>query len=384
MNIAADTPPPDVSIRARPPSPRRLNRKVLLSGALLVGGVVAFALVAGLGDRPDRRGADAQAVAAAAGPPESIKGAASQYAAEDMPGGRLAAPEGDMLWGDHKPPEELQPPEDPLWTARRSDASAGNAAARADAPPDPQALARTAPILYRGGADGRDGDRSNGVSVSGPRASFMASQRADRETHLPEKLHPPRSRYELIAGAVIPAALVTELNSDLPGRVIAQVTTPVYDSVSGDHLLIPQGARLLGTYDSAATYGDRRLLLVWNRLVFPNGWSISLRGMEGADPSGAAGLTDRTDRHLDRLAGAIGLSAIISVIANEAEGDKGDGSLRQSVGDAAAQEAARTGGRIVDRELSVRPTLRIRAGGAVRVLVTRDIQLRAYRMDAVR
>jgi type IV secretion system protein VirB10 len=109
-----------------------------------------------------------------------------------------------------------------------------------------------------------------------------------------------------------------------------------------------------------------------------NGWSINLRGMEGSDPSGAAGLRDRTDQHLDRLAGAIGLSAIISVIANEAEDDS-EGSFGQSVGDAAAQEAARTGGRIVDRELSVRPTLRIRAGGAVRVLVTRDIQLRPYR-----
>ncbi|TPW07414.1 MAG: type IV secretion system protein VirB10 [Alphaproteobacteria bacterium] len=361
MSTASDAPPPDVSIRAKPPSPRRLNRKVLLSGALLVGGVVAFALAAGLGERPDQGAADAQAVAAAAGPPESIEGAASQYKAEDMPDGGPTAPDGDMLWGDHKPPEELQPPEDAVWTARASGAQGSGGRAGADAAPDPQALARTAPILFRGGSDGRD-DRSGGeagaLGGSGPRAAFLASQRADRDTRLPEKLSPPRSRYELIAGAVIPAALITELNSDLPGRVIAQVTTPVYDSVSGDHLLIPQGARLLGTYDSAATYGDRRLLLVWNRLVFPNGWSISLRGMEGSGPSGAAGLTDRTDHHLDRLAGAIGLSAIISVIANEAEGDKAN--------------------------VSVRPTLRIRVGGAVRVLVTRDIQLRPYRGEAPR
>lgn len=94
----------------------------------------------------------------------------------------------------------------------------------------------------------------------------------------------PRSPFELQAGSVINAALVTGLNSDLPGRVIAQVTTPVYDSLSGDHLLIPQGARLIGTYDSANAHGDRRLLLVWNRLVMPNGWSLSLAGMEAADP----------------------------------------------------------------------------------------------------
>ncbi len=161
------------------------------------------------------------------------------------------------------------------------------------------------------------------------------------------------------------------------------MTANVYDSVSGAHLLIPQGARLIGTYDADTSYGERRLVLVWNRLIFPNGWSISLRGMEGADPTGAAGLRDRTDNHLDRLAGAIGLSAIISVIADNAEDDD-QNSLAQSVGDAAAAEAARTGGRIVDRELSVRPTLRIRAGGSVRLLVTRDIQLRPYREDRSR
>jgi type IV secretion system protein VirB10 len=100
--------------------------------------------------------------------------------------------------------------------------------------------------------------------------------------------------------------------------------------------------------------------------------------MEGADPTGAAGLSDRTDNHLDRLAVAIALSAVVSVVADNSEEDDDDG-LSQSVGDAAAAEAARTGSRIVDRELSVRPTLRIRAGGSVRVLVTRDIALRAYR-----
>ncbi len=134
-----------------------------------------------------------------------------------------------------------------------------------------------------------------------------------------------------------------------------------------------------GTYDNAVAYGDRRLVLVWNRLILPNGWSINLQNMQGGDPTGAAGLRDRTDNHFDRLAGAIALSAIISVVANNAEDDDDGASLSQSVGDAAAQEAARTGGRIVERELSVRPTLRVRAGAPVRVLVMRDIALRPYR-----
>lgn len=182
-----------------------------------------------------------------------------------------------------------------------------------------------------------------------------------------------------MAGSVIAGALSTELNSDAPGRVIAQVTAPVFDTVTGAHLLIPQGSRLIGTYDNSVTYGDRRLVLVWNRLILPNGWSINLQNMQGADPTGAAGLRDRTDNHFDRLAGAIALSAIISVVANNAEDDDDGASLSQSLGDAAAQEAARTGGRIIERELSVRPTLRVRAGAPVRVLVMRDISLRPYR-----
>ena len=164
----------------------------------------------------------------------------------------------------------------------------------------------------------------------------------------------------------------------MPGRALAQVTANVYDSVSGEHLLIPQGSRLIGAYDSQNAYGDQRLLLVWNRLILPNGWSIALQGMDGADPAGAAGLHDITDNHLGRLGGAIGLSAIISVIANNSENSRRERSLGQSLADAAAQEAARSGGRIIDRELALRPTLRIRAGAAVRVLVTRDIVLRPY------
>ena len=357
----ASEPAPDLSIRARPPSPRRLSRKVLMAGAIIAASIVTLALFIGLSERSERDVRQAEAQAAAGGPPESIRNASGQYASGDLPRAELDAPR-DMLWGENGPPESaaLEPPADAAWAGPPR---GGVAAGAREAPPDPQALARTSPIIFDG------------------RARTTASVAADEgEARLDARLMPPRSRYELMAGAVVPAALITELNSEQPGRAIAQVTGNVYDSVSGAHLLIPQGARLIGTYDADTSYGERRLVLVWNRLIFPNGWSISLRGMEGADPTGAAGLRDRTDNHLDRLAGAIGLSAIVSVIADNAEDDD-ENSFAQSVGDAAAAEAARTGGRIVDRELSVRPTLRIRAGGSVRLLVTRDIQLRPYAQD---
>ena len=114
--------------------------------------------------------------------------------------------------------------------------------------------------------------------------------------------------------------------------------------------------------------------------MLPNGWSINLRGMAATDSEGASGLSDRTDNHLDRLGLAIGLSAIVSLIAAESEDDEEENSsVSQSVGDAAAAQAAQTGSRIVDRDLAVRPTLRVRVGAPVRVLVTQDIRLRPYR-----
>jgi type IV secretion system protein TrbI len=357
------TPPaqagPDLSIRAPAPSPRRLSRNVLLAGASIAVSVVALALFYGLSERPRHRATHVEA-AAAGGPPDSIRNASGQYEATDLGGAKLDPPQ-DMLWGDTPRPEGggIEAPQDPTW---RSAAPAPPAAVRADAvsdAPDPQTRARTSPIVFAGADNAR-------AAIGG------------EQMHLDAKLVPPRSRYEIIAGSVIPAALVTALNSDLPGAVIAQVTSNVYDTVSGEHLLIPQGARLIGDYRAAPSYGDRRLLLVWNRLVFPNGWSISLRGMQGTDPSGASGLRDRTDNHLGRLAGAVGLSAVVSVVADNAQSDD-QGDFGQSVGDAAAAEAARTGGRIIDRELEVRPTLRIRAGAPVRVLVSRDIQLKPYR-----
>ncbi|MGE3303477.1 MAG: TrbI/VirB10 family protein [Hyphomonadaceae bacterium] len=370
---------PDLSIRTRPPSPKRLSRKVLLAGALAAAGVTAWALIGGLSEQQGRKASEPQVAAATAGPPDAIQKASSDYDPA-----ALQAPR-DRLWGDHKPAmretDELLPPANAGWANPPPAQSAPKAAAQAPAPPDPQAIARTAPILFSERRDGRALGQGGEVKTGagGQRGAFLASQREASDDQLPTVLNPPRSRYEVLAGAVISASLLTELNSDLPGRVIAQVTTPVYDSVTGVHLLIPQGARLLGTYDSATTHGDNRILLAWNRIVFPNGWSINLQGMEAADPSGAAGLRDRTDNHLGPLAGAVGLSAIISVIARNSEDDRRGRSFGQTVGDAAAQEAARTGGRIVDRHLQVRPTLRVRVGAPVRVLVTRDIQLRPYR-----
>lgn len=401
MTTAAPPPEAAVRIRAKPAAPKRLSRKVLLGGAIGLGAVVAFALLSGLSAAPKSAAAapeDAPAAASLA-MPEALATLPSRYSEGDLSGPALEPPR-DMLWGDEGPPDsddciepgpqalrcnrdwqnpaELEPPQDPVWSAApppQQPPTQPPAQTRSD-----QASEAAPPIFFEARRRGvgpvaqlvaQRGEVGQPIEGGGRREGFLAGQQASAEV-LDSPYLPPRSPFELHAGAVIPAALVTALNSDLPGRVIAQVTAPVYDSVSGKHLLIPQGARLIGTYDSATSYGDNRVFLVWNRLIMPNGWSIQLGAMEATDPAGAAGLKDKVDNHLGRLAGAIGVSAVLSVLANEAQNDNELG-FRQSVGDAAAQEAARVGGRIIDRQLEVRPTLRVRPGAPVRVLVTRDI-----------
>ncbi len=361
--------PPVTAIRAAPPKPKRLSRKTLMAASLLLSAIVAFALVTGLSDR-DRTGPaseDGQPVQPAS-PPESVRTAQAEYSADDLRPPIME--EGhDYLWGDHRPDNEADLlDEAPVTTP---------------GPPSPLEVEADAARIsaIRFGADPRrpmTPQAEGATSPPGPGAAFLASQRGRDDGVLDAAYRPPRSPYAIQAGSTITAALVTALNSDQPGRVIAQVTEDVYDSVTGEYLLVPQGARLLGTYDAATSHGDQRLLIVWNRLLMPNGWSIALRGMPGTDAAGASGVRDTVDAHLARIAVASLLSGALSVAANEAEDDDSN-RLSESVGNAAAQEAARVGGRIVDRELSVRPTLRIRAGAPVRVLVSQDIVLRPYR-----
>ena len=358
-----------VDIRASAPSPKRLSRRVLMSGAGVFGTLIVFAVLTGLSDRPARAGPSTQEPrpVAAASLPEGLAAIPPGYSGTlALPARDPNAPR-DMLWGDAGPPEgfgeedDLYLPEDSGWadlppdTADRETYRPEPAAWRAEAP---------APLFF----ERRREEAGVTASTARPKEEARPAGGGYR---------PPASPYELQAGTVIPAALVTAVNSDLPGRVIAQVTAPVYDSVTGRHLLIPQGARLIGTYESEVLYGDTRVFLGWDRIIMPNGWSLDLGGMAATDPGGAAGVSDKTDNHLGRLGGAIALSAVLSIVANEAESDEEQG-FGRSLGDAAAQEAARTGGRIVDRELNVRPTLRVRPGAPVRVLVTHDLTLSTY------
>jgi type IV secretion system protein TrbI len=200
----------------------------------------------------------------------------------------------------------------------------------------------------------------------------------DRRTVSPDRIDAPASPYVLQAGAVIPAALLTGLRSDLPGQVTAQVTENVYDSPSGKILLIPQGARLVGQYDAQVAFGQSRALLVWNRLIMPNGRSIVLERQPGADPQGHAGLEDEVDNHWGMLFRAAILSTLLSVGAEAGTSDS-ENSLVQAIRRGASQGFNQTGQQVIGRSLNVQPTITIRPGFPVRVLVTHDLVLEPYR-----
>jgi len=199
----------------------------------------------------------------------------------------------------------------------------------------------------------------------------------DRRTVSSDRLMNPASSYILQAGTIIPAALITGIQSDLPGLISAQVTENVYDSPTGRFLLVPQGAKLIGSYDSQVSFGQSRVLLVWNRIVFPNGQSIVLEHQPGADTEGYAGLEDGVDYHWGNLLKTAALSTLLGVGAElGTNGNQSDLVLALQRG---SQESInQSGQQLVRRQINVQPTLTIRPGFPVRVIVNRDLVLAHY------
>src|SRR4029077_5642590 len=203
----------------------------------------------------------------------------------------------------------------------------------------------------------------------------------DRRTTNPDRLAKPASPFVVQAGTVIPAALITGIRSDLPGQITAQVTENVYDTPTGRARLIPQGARLIGIYDSQGAFGTCLLLLVWTPLIMPNGRSIVLERQPGADTAGYAGLQDDVDYHWKELIGAAALSTLLGVGSELGSGaDNGSNTaILQALRLGAANSLNQTGQQVVRRDLNIQPTLTIRPGFPVRVIVNRDLVLEAYR-----
>jgi type IV secretion system protein VirB10 len=210
--------------------------------------------------------------------------------------------------------------------------------------------------------------------------SFLESKKSEQTT-LAQRIKSPKSPYQLMSGTVIPGVLMTGINSDLPGEIIGQVSQNVYDTVSGAHVLIPQGTKALGQYDSRIVYGQERVLIVWTRLIFPNGKSIVLEGMPGVDLSGYAGLSDQVNNHYGKLLTGVVISSLLSAGAQMAEGRNFNG-INPGYDELAAQGAARNinqvGQEITRRNLGIQPTIEIRPGYRFNVFVNRDMILEPY------
>lgn len=195
--------------------------------------------------------------------------------------------------------------------------------------------------------------------------------------YLPNQVVPQMSPYELKRGSVIPATLITGLNSDLPGRITAQVSQNVYDSATGYRLLIPQGAKLFGRYDSKVSFGQERVLVVWTDLIFPNGSTLQIGGMAGTDAEGYGGFADKVDRHLWRTFGSAALIALIGTGIDMSMPQSSTLATQETASDAARRNFAESFGRVaeqtISKNLNVQPTIRIRPGYKFNVLVDQDI-----------
>jgi type IV secretion system protein TrbI len=211
-----------------------------------------------------------------------------------------------------------------------------------------------------GGANPRDDDNRQDDKLG-----FLRTTRAD-DPYLSAPLRSPLSPYQLMAGTLIPGLLLTGINSDLPGQILGQISQNVYNTVNGDHLLLPQGTKIIGEYDSRIAYGQERVLIVWTRVIFPNGKSISLEGMPGMDLSGYAGLFERVNHHYLRLLTGVVFGSILGAGAEAAQGSRGqDPTFGQLAAAGMAQNLNQAGQQITRKNLS---------------LVTKDMSLEPYEL----
>jgi len=375
----------------------RINRRVVIGGVALgvtaIAGLVVLALrpiVWTAQDRKELLNTENKPYA------EGLEGLPKRYDAVRLPERVALAPaDGDQDRGSQHAPaksplldQELQ---DQLRLARQARSASvffqikGQVPARrestlpSNAPPD----------LVRDPLTALQADLQSFAPSAQPEAgaTLDAAQTAklaflnakpDASIYNAHSLQQPTSPYQLMAGTVISASLITGLNSDLPGFVIAQATEPVYDTVSGKHLLIPQGARLVGKYDARVSFGQNRALIVWQRIIRPDGSSIVIENLPATDQSGYAGLSDEVDNHTWQLVKGIALATLLNVGTELSFGDDENDlvkALRQGFG----QTTNRAASQIVERQLNVQPTIQVRPGWPLRVIVQKDLVLEPYK-----
>ena len=382
-------PPAPVKLRLDPPRVMKLSRKAVMigSGAVLtlVGGAFAYALHTS-NEAPPKELLNVQSRATA----DNLAGAPKDYSQIPKLGPPLPGDLGGPILNAQNKGEVVPlppvggavPPQAPTVDTSRQLAAQERYAARisrlflggasgASAAPSPDLALASAGSAAAPGATPATANDGTTSSQSGKHAFLTAS--VDRRTTASDRLSAPVDPNVVQAGSIISAALITGIRSDIPGQITAQVTQNVYDSPTGHILLIPQGARLIGEYDSDISFGQNRVLLAWNRLILPDGRSILLDRQPGADSAGFAGLQDGVNYHWGSLAKAALISTVLGVGAELGSGS--DDALTRALRTGTQDTINQSGQQIVRRQLNVTPTLTIRPGFPVRVIVTKDIIL---------
>ena len=388
----SETPTPDqdapwmeaaasMRLRAEPPRVTRLSRKVLAGIGLVAGLGLGGALIYALQTRNAGIGAEELYSTEKRSTADGLAGLPRDYTGPIL-GPPLPGDLGRPIVNAQNRGQPVVPPAMPAATVdpeeqRRHAEEEAARTSRVFFQTEARATAAASPLAGTAGMAGVPG--LNGVpappSAQERQLNFLNAA-IDRRTVSPDRVMVPASPYVLQAGSVIPAALITGIRSDLPGQITAQVTGHIYDSPTGRILLVPQGTRIIGEYSNDVGFGQRRILLVWNRLIFPNGRSIVIERQPGADTQGYAGLEDGVDYHWWDLAKAAALSTLLSVGAELAVDD--EDRLLRAIRNGGQDTINDAGQQIIRRQLNVPPTLTIRPGFPVRVIVTRDLVLEPY------
>ena len=394
---ANPTEPPQLdAIRVKGPGARGLNKPAILTAA---GGGVAVVLLLASGafsSNPSTKPTTTKPMMSDPARPEMAQGAIKALPADYAQAAALEAAQRE----DHTPapfdqagPPQLGPP------------LPGDVAAFAQAQPTPGDMSAygnewNTPAAYTQPeapvpkiAEAAAADRSGifftlreeprkADATSTQPIAYQTPQRAPLAVVASQNDDQPESAVRtdsvLFPGTVIPASLVTDLNSESPGPVIAQVTQTIYDSATGRIALIPQGARLMGEYRSSSRYGQSRVAIIWSRLIMPDGDEVALDEV-AADPSGAAGVKGEVDNHWGDVFGAATLGTLINVGVATTEDPQltygGIGGISRdpvdaAIADGVQRSASGVTNRVVDRGLAIPPTIRAGAGTRISVLVT--------------
>ncbi len=385
----ANTPPPPLSaIRVKGPGAKGLNKPAILIAASGGIGLVLILASGGLTSDPAKKPSETRPMMSDPARPEMAQSAirrlptnyeeAAQIEASRLP----AQPPvlGPPMAGDiaaFAPSDNSYPAADASWSG------SPNEDYGAPPPPDPAELEAAQADRSAIGFALKQEPQAQPAAASPPPQPQQGPPTALRQA--PNDQQPassaPANNRTLHPGAMIPASLVTALNSETPGPVIAQVTQSIYDSATGRTLLIPQGARLIGDYKSSSRYGQSRVAMFWSRLIMPNGDEIAL-DEAAVDPSGAAGIKGDVDNHWGEVFGAAALGTLINIgVATTEERpslsfsgvgavsnyDPVDDALRDGV----QRSASVLTNRVVDRSLAIGPSIRLDAGTKISVIVTR-------------